>query len=203
MSWAFTPDEAGTYVVSLRAADKTEWVLPRSRRLCGGRLGRPVRVAGRRGGGSLESAATGGGRGTGDPAMQAAGLAAAQLAAFRQVQVTIADLPGSQLGAGDGGPHHAGRERGRLRLVRGCGPADGRRRCSADGPVHGGAARTGHVAGLADKYDDPAGGDLMSGWLLPGTRRLPTLADVDAVFGDLARIATDSRQARRLGPANQ
>jgi hypothetical protein len=24
----------------------------------------------------------------------------------------------------------------------------------------------------------------MSGWLRPGTRRLPTLADLDAVFGD-------------------
>ena len=42
----------------------------------------------------------------------------------------------------------------------------------------------GHVAGLADHYDDLDSADVMSGWLRPGTRRLPTLSDLDAVFGD-------------------
>jgi hypothetical protein len=47
----------------------------------------------------------------------------------------------------------------------------------------------GHVAGLADDYGAVDSADVMSGWLLPGTRRLPTLADVDLVFGDSDWIA--------------
>ena len=118
-----------------------------------------------------------------------AGLAAGQLAALRQVQVTIADLPGTLLGL-------ATADRITLDM-----DAAGYGWYTAAVPqtADDGAARMdlltavlhelGHVAGLEDESEDPAGEDLMSGWLLPGTRRLPTLADVDAVFGDLAGIA--------------
>jgi hypothetical protein len=115
---------------------------------------------------------------------EAAGLAATQVAAFRHVQVAVADLPGLQLGlagsgaivldvnaAGYGWYFEAAQENRE---------AAASRMDLLTAVLH----ELGHVAGLADEYGDPDSGDMMSGWLLPGTRRLPTLADVDAVFGD-------------------
>jgi hypothetical protein len=135
---------------------------------------------------------------------ETAGLAAAQLAAFRDMQVAIADLPGLQLGMATSGSiildvNAAGygwyADANPLEDFEfvdtansGCRPStlDSRLQMNLLTAV---MHELGHLAGLADDYGDLDSADVMSGWLLPGTRRLPTLADLDAVFGDSDWIA--------------
>jgi hypothetical protein len=104
--------------------------------------------------------------------------------AFRHTQVVIADLPGLQLGLATPGA-----------IVLDVNAAGYGWHVEASPQIREPAAsrmdlltavlhELGHVAGLADQYGGQHSADVMSGWLRPGTRRMPTLADLDAVFGD-------------------
>jgi hypothetical protein len=125
-------------------------------------------------------------------AWESAGLDASQMAVLEALSFEIANLPGTYLGwatpdrivldvdaAGDGWHHGEGEERW---------TKDERRRTKDETPhvpfagfdlltavMH----EMGHVLGLSDLDDE---GELMSGTLQPGTRRLPTTADVDRVL---------------------
>ena len=112
---------------------------------------------------------------------QAAGLDAEQIARLRHVRVSSADLSGSLLGlatqdtilldldaAGHGwytGTEAPGESDSRMDLL--------------TAVLH----EFGHVLGLPDQHDGLLDPDVMDDRLAFGTRRLPTSADVDALFG--------------------
>ncbi len=118
-----------------------------------------------------------------------AGLTAAPLAAFRDVQVVIADLPGLQLGMATSSAIVLDVNAAGYGWSVEIDPQDRETAASRMDLLTAVLHELGHVAGLADDYGAVDSADVMSGWLLPGVRRLPTLADVDAVFGDSDWIA--------------
>jgi hypothetical protein len=115
---------------------------------------------------------------------EAAGLAAAQVVAFRDVQVTIADLPGLQLGLATSNAITLDANAAGYGWYVEIGPQDREAAASRMDLLTAVMHELGHVAGLADDYGAVDSADVMSGWLLPGTRRLPNLADMDAAFAD-------------------
>ncbi len=42
----------------------------------------------------------------------------------------------------------------------------------------------GHAIGMDDDYSDPSSDDIMNGWLLTNTRRIPAVSDVDVIFSE-------------------
>ncbi len=120
---------------------------------------------------------------------EAAGLTAAPLAAFRDVQVVIADLPGLQLGMATSSAIVLDVNAAGYGWSVEIDPQDRETAASRMDLLTAVLHELGHVAGLADDYGAVDSADVMSGWLLPGTRRLPTLADLDGAFADGTWIA--------------
>jgi hypothetical protein len=188
-NFTFVPGLAGSYEVTLTAADKDGVGTAVTRLLT---VGSPLMAAGAVGQAfqpdtvSLERLIY--------PALapvveqaiglwQAAGLDAARVAALRQVPVSIADLPGAQLGlassnailvdvnaAGAGWYMPSGSPLSALGF--------GLSYDLLTAVLH----ELGHVLGLADRGEAGDSADVMFDLLDPGIRRLPTIADVDALF---------------------
>jgi large repetitive protein len=128
-----------------------------------------------------------------DPAIglwQAAGLDAARVAALRQVQVSVADLPGAQLGWAAANVVVLDVNAAGFGWYTGFGSG----LSAPDSRISYPGSRIpydlltavlhefGHVLGLADRGDAGASADVMFELLEPGIRRLPTIADVDTVL---------------------
>jgi hypothetical protein len=112
-------------------------------------------------------------------AWQAAGATPAQIAMLNQVQVQIASLPGSELGAESGGqiwisPNAAG-----------WGWASGSRLAGHMDLLSVVSHEMGHVLGLGDSTNLH---DVMGETLAAGVRRLPTRGDVLATHASVARV---------------
>ena len=187
---SFTPDVAGTYVATLTAADKDA-------------LGVPVQQTIVVSAGLAAFAAPPTPAAAADlltlaqlaPVVelaisqwQAAGLDAPRLAALRQVHLAIVDLPGLQLGRAtrdtitldvNAAGYDWSHDWSVASASSGCDEVASRMDLLT-AVLH----ELGHVAGLEDQYGELDSADVMSGWLLPGTHRSPTLADVDAAFAN-------------------